>query len=981
MYLNAHTYYSLHYGTLSPEELVLGAVSSDIDQFVLTDINNSSAIPDFVRICLEHEVKPIGGIDFRNGDKQMYIGIARNKEGMRELNEYLTEHLQLKKDFLRPPKFDNAYIVFPLENVPDENLFSNERIGVRPYQVRTLLSSKFLKCKNRLVILHSVAIAGKEDFSMHCHLRAIEHNILYSRLTSDMCARKEDRFVRASQLRELFKDYDFIVDNTLKLLSSSSLEYDLKSPKNKSVFSNTHKDDIALLSKLANDGLKSRYSEITPEINKRLEYELSVIDKMNFAAYFLITWDIIRYSMSRDFYHVGRGSGANSLVAYCLKITDVDPIELDLYFERFLNPRRSSPPDFDIDYSWKERDEVRDYIFKRYGSRHIALLGTFNTFKTRSILRELSKVQGLPKSEIDNLVAYPAKFKNKDDLHRQIFAMAARIVNFPNLRSIHAGGILISDEPLTYYTALDLPPTGFPTVQWDMYVAENLGYEKLDILSQRGIGHVKEAAEIISEVRGINVDVHNISKFKKDPLVRQRLYEGETLGCFYIESPAMRGLLKKLRCRDYISLVAASSIIRPGVARSGMMKEYIRRFNNPNDFDYLHPIIEEQLKETYGVMVYQEDVLKVCHHFAGLDLADADVLRRAMSGKSRSPKELDKIVQRFFANCRNRNYPEKLISEVWRQIESFAGYAFSKAHSASYAVESFQSLYLKTYYPLEFMVAVINNFGGFYTTWVYFNEAKRLGAKICTPCVNRSKYFTRLIDADIIIGFVHVESLERRFAQRIVAERKRGGDFVGLFDFMQRVYVGVEQMHLLIRVGAFSFTEKPKAELLWELHAYMPNKKISIVVGPTLFEAETKDYELPELVSSKIEDAYDEIELIGFPVTFSWFDLLSERVDVSMSASNLKENIGKIIVVEGLYVTLKYVKTVKGEIMNFVTWVDSDGNYFDSVHFPDSLKIYPFRGHGVYVLKGKVVEEFGYPSIEVSFMEKQGLRKDPRSDE
>ncbi len=238
--------------------------------------------------------------------------------------------------------------------------------------------------------------------------------------------------------------------------------------------------------------------------------------------------------------------------------------------------------------------------------------------------------------------------------------------------------------------------------------------------------------------QSIDVDVHAIQKFKNDPKVKEYLKTGETKGCFYIESPSMRGLLQKLQCDDYTTLVAASSIIRPGVARSGMMREYIYRFHNPDKFEYIHPVMKEQLEETFGVMVYQEDVLKVCHHFAGLDLADADTLRRAMSGKYRSKQEMQRIVDKFFSNCREKGYSDEITKEVWRQIESFAGYSFSKAHSASYAVESFQSLYLKAHFPLEFMVAVINNFGGFYRTWVYVHEAKRYGATIQPPCVNKS---------------------------------------------------------------------------------------------------------------------------------------------------------------------------------------------------------------------------------------------------
>ncbi|MEA1874753.1 MAG: DNA polymerase III subunit alpha [Bacteroidota bacterium] len=978
MYLNAHTYYSLRYGTMSPEQLVKGAIAHNIDQLVLTDINNSSAMPDFVRLARAEGLKPIGGIDFRNEDTQLFIGIARNKEGMRELNEYLTQHLLEKRKFTEAPLCENAVLVYPLESAPEKSLRDNEYIGVRPHQVASLFTSPYLKFQSKLVILHSPTIESSADYSMHCHLRAIDHNILYSRLKSKMCARPEDRLVTDAQLRKRFRGYDFIVRNTLDLMAQCHLDYELKTSKNKAIFSISVEDDLALLRKLANDGLEYRYSNASDAIRSRLNHELGIIAKMRFAAYFLIAWDIVRYSMSRGFYHVGRGSGANSLVAYCLKITDVDPIELDLYFERFLNPKRTSPPDFDIDYSWKDRNEVRDYVFKRYGARHTALLGTFNTFKTRSVLRELAKVQGLTKAEIDAFASNPRKYRNADEIHRKIADMAVRLSNFPNLRSVHAGGILISAEPLTYYTALDLPPLGFPVTQWDMYVAEDLGYEKFDVLSQRGIGHVKEAAEIVLETRGKKIDVHDVKRFKADKLVQKRLFEGETIGCFYIESPAMRGLLSKLRCSDYITLVAASSIIRPGVARSGMMKEYIRRFQHPDKFEYLHPVMKEQLEETYGVMVYQEDVLKVCHHFAGLDLADADILRRAMSGKFRSKKEFQQIVQRFFSNCRSRGYSEPLIKEVWRQIESFAGYAFSKAHSASYAVESFQSLYLKAYYPLEFMVAVINNFGGFYESWVYFNEAKRFGAEILPPCVNRSRMTSRLIDQQIIVGFVHVQHLEQKFAKRIVDERNEHGRFQNIFDFMQRVQAGLEQVSLLIRVGAFAFSQKTKAELLWELYGNVKRKSETLAQAKTLFKPAPRKYVLPVLSHSPLEDAWDEISLIGFPITLSWFDLLEYSLKTDMHAGMLIKHIGRIVEIPALYITIKYVKTVKGEIMYFAAWVDQQGNYFDTVHFPDSLKLYPFRGKGVYLVRGKVVEEFGHPSIEVHAMRKLEIKQNPK---
>jgi DNA polymerase III alpha subunit len=456
----------------------------------------------------------------------------------------------------------------------------------------------------------------------------------------------------------------------------------------------------------------------------------------------------------------------------------------------------------------------------------------------------------------------------------------------------------------------------------------------------------------------------------------------------------MRGLLKKLHCENYRTLVAASSIIRPGVARSGMMKEYIFRFHHPDRFKYMHPVMEEQLKETYGVMVYQEDVLKICHHFAGLDLADADVIRRAMSGKYRSKKELQRIIDKFFENCRNFGYPEEITREVWRQIESFAGYSFSKAHSASYAVESYQSLYLKAHFPLEFMVGVINNFGGFYPSWVYFNEARNCGATLHLPCVNRGSFKTSIREKDIFIGLVHVANLEYHNSKLICEERKANGEYHGLEDFIARTGTTLEQLIILIRIGAFRFTGKTKSQLLWEAHM-LQGKQLAVgsrqsavqsnienresgIENPILFYTSPKKFELPALDESIIADIYDEVELLGFPIKHTYFDLLETSFRGEVFAREMMDHIGKKVRMLGQLVTIKYVRTMKKEWMHFGTFTDIHGHFFDTVHFPKAVNEYPFRGDGIYLILGKIVEEFGFPSLEVEKMAKMALKKDPR---
>ena len=983
MYLNCHSYYSLRYGTISIDDLVAKAKALQVPKLCLTDINNSTGVLEFVNVCNQHNIEAVAGMEFRNDNTLLYIGIAKNNKGYKELNDWLTLHtLQHQPISETPPYFENVFIIYPYDEFKKKNLKPTE---LKPYEFigiglkdlsRVQLQNKI--ARDKYVLQQPITYLNSADYNMHCRLRAIDNNILLSQITPEMKAGNNEYFIPEQEILKSLENFPEIVSTTKHLLNQCSFVFDFKTIKNKKLYTTSSTDDKQLLEKLAMDGMKYRYGTNNKEAHNRIRNELKVINDLGFCSYFLITWDVIRYSLNRGFYHVGRGSGANSVVAYCLKITDVCPIELDLYFERFLNPKRKSPPDFDIDYSWRERDEVLDYIFKRYGKEHTALLGTISTFKDRSIIRELGKVYGLPKDEIDMLAATKSRgqFKTDDSIISEILSFEEQISNSPNMRSIHAGGVLISDEPITNYIALDLPPKDLPTAQFDMYLAEDIGFEKLDILSQRGIGHIKEASEIVYKNRGVKIDVHDVGKFKQDAQVRLQLKSGDTIGCFYIESPAMRGLLKKLKCDNYLTLVAASSIIRPGVAKSGMMKAYIQRFHNPNNIDYLHPVMEEQLKETYGVMVFQEDVLKVGHHYGGLDLADADVLRRLMSGKNRGKHHLIEIQEKFFSNAKEKGYPEHITAEVWRQIESFAGYSFSKAHSASYAVESFQSLYLKAHYPLEFMVAVINNFGGFYSRWVYFNEARRGGATIHLPCVNKSTYYTTIYGKDIYVGFVHIENFEQKFAHNIEDERLKGGDFVSLDNFINRMQIGLEQVLLLIRLNAFRFTSITKKNLLWNAHLLLGNK-MPVVAETALFYEPPKEHHLPVLIENNIENAYDEMELIGFPITLSRFDLLQTKQRLNTRANNLIEYVGQTIRIMGDYVAYKGVRTTTGKYMAFGTFVDEDGNFFDTTHFPPSLAKYSFTGSGIYLILGKVVQEFGFPSIEVDKFQRLGYVKNP----
>ncbi|MCB0644830.1 MAG: DNA polymerase III subunit alpha, partial [Phaeodactylibacter sp.] len=818
MILNCKSRHSLRYGTFPPEELARMAKNLGYEAAGLTDINTVTGVYDFIKACETVGIKPVIGMEFRRnrGGELLYIGYARNTEGFRELNAFLTQHNLQKLDLPdTPPAFDHANIVYPFKGKVDRGLRPGEYWGIRFSALNHLhrLSKKDL---SRAIILQPVTFKSPEEYDFHLVLRAIENNVLLSKVKQFGTAQADEFPVSVDVLLRHFSPFPQLALNTQVFIEQCNFQFDFKSPKNKQSYTGNRYSDKLLLENLAREGLEVRYGKNHPVARERMLKELGIIDKLGFTAHFLIAWDIIRYSKSRGFYHVGRGSGANSLVSYCLGITEVCPIELNLYFERFLNPARLSPPDFDIDWSWQERDAILDYIFKRFDTECTAFVGTIGTFKYRSVFRELGKVFGLPKAEIDKLARSPVNQHAQDSVVQTIHYYAGLLEGFPNLRSLHSCGILISEQPLSYYTALEMPPKGFQTAQIDMYITEAIGFEKLDILSQRGIGHIYDCVKLVKENQGVDVDIFDLEKCKQDTTANEYLRIGKTLGCFYIESPAMRGLLKRLNCNNYETLVAASSVIRPGVAQSGMLREYVRRHNHPDDFEYPHPIFEAQLGETYGVMVFQEDVLKIAHHFGGLDLADADILRRAMSGKTRSISEFENIRKRFFDNCKKAGHSLELTKEVYRQIESFAGYSFCKAHSASYSVESYQSLYLKVYYPLEFMVAVINNFGGFYRTEVYVHEARMAGARIELPCVNHSEAETSIQGDRVYIGFQHIKSLPSKTAQAIVEIREKAGPYRSLEDFIDRVPISIESLETLIFLKAFRFTGRSKQKLVIE---------------------------------------------------------------------------------------------------------------------------------------------------------------------
>lgn len=977
MYINCKTYFSFRYGTISTPELVQMAVEQGVGALALTNINSTCDVWDFVQQCETAYIKPIAGAEIRNGDTLLYILIAANNQGLSSIHEFLSEHLQAKTDFPETAAgivcFKNeteGFVIYPMGVKAPEQLLTNERIGVLPWQVNQLFGMDLKKHQNKFVIRQPVTVQNKLYYNLHRLLRCIDKNILLSKLPPESQCQPEEVFVSPSTLLEQFKQYPFIVTNTYKLMDSCSVSMNFHADKNKQTFGGALEDDKILLQKLALDGMLLRYGKKNKAAKERLAKELQIINDLGFNSYFLINWDIIRYAQSRGFYYVGRGSGANSIVAYCLKITDVDPIELNLYFERFLNPHRTSPPDFDIDFSWTDRDEVIDYVFKRYGKKSVALLGAYSTFQHDAIIQQLGKVFGLPVEEIKEL---QRASEATDKIKAMILRYGKLLYNFPNIMSLHPCGMLISEKPITTYASLFMPPKGFATTQMDMFVAENIGLNKFDILSQRGLGHIKESLRLIKLNKGIDIDIHEVEKFKKDPGIAKQIREANTIGCFYIESPAMRGLLKKLKCDDYLTLVAASSIIRPGVAQSGMMRAYIERYHDRSKVQYLHPIMKELLEETFGVMVFQEDVIKVAHFFGGLDLGEADILRRAMSGKYRGNNQFNLIKEKYLKSCAAMDHPTELATEIWRQMESFAGYSFNKAHSASFAVESYMSLYLKTYYPKEFMVAVINNFGGFYSTELYFLELLKTGGEIKPPCINSSNLYTNIKGNEVYTGLIHIKSLNK-ILEPILEERKANGAYLHLQDFIERTNIGQEQLNTLLSVGAFRFTGKSKKTLLWEANFLQKKHQPQLHHAPVLFTDKPVEFKMPELIDNRMDDLYDEMELLGFTLS-NPFDMVADDPAKYVAAKDMGKYKRQFIHMLGYFIARKHVQTKRQDYMFFGTFVDAHLDWIDTVHFPDAAAKYPLHTNGFYRLYGKVTDDFGVYSLEVIRLEKVGYKE------
>ncbi|MFZ5950321.1 MAG: DNA polymerase III subunit alpha [Candidatus Rifleibacteriota bacterium] len=780
----------------------------------------------------------------------------------------------------------------------------------------------------RLIVASDISVTNQQEFTVMKLLEAISSGNLLE--TGDLANgfspvkfNYEGQFDEAFATSIEFAKHPSFVPEIGKLAMPS--------------FSDDPETSKKLLKQKCEAALVKKFEKIDEKIKQRFDYELETIMNLGFADYFLVVEEITSMAKKLGVRVLGRGSAANSLISYILDFTQVDPLKYNLYFERFLNCHRKSPPDIDLDFSWKIRDQIYQFLLNRWGREKVAMISTHISLNSRSAVRETGKALGVNGEELDYLssllghsslqdfIKDPVAFSRyhpdmgRLQQHMPMLRLAAQIEGLPTHFSIHAGGVVIAPNSIFNFSIIQPSSKVLPITQLEMRACENLGLVKFDLLSQRALGVYADASLALQGQIPSDPEI-----IEKDEAVRRKLEIGDTLGVFYIESPGMRGLLGKLSCKSFSELIAASSIIRPGVAESGMMQEYIRRHLNPRDYRPVHPLLGEILEETYGIMVYQEDVMKVAHCLAGFSLAEADVLRRAMSGKERSQNQMESARQRFLAGAAEKGIEPAIAGEIWRQISSFCGYAFCKAHSAAYAVLSLELLWLKTHHPLIFYQAVINNRGGFYGTQAYISAAMREGIKILPPDITQSEAEFTIVESHLLTGLSFISNLEKATVESILRQRKIR-EFAGLSDFIERIRPSEDEFNSLVGSGSldrfgnrawcrWQFKTSHRAGLFVEDMAPLPPTMNLCNKGPAIIK--------------------EELQTMGFAVSDHPCCLIQATLE---NSTTIPRRLNKKVEVAGLLLVAKSVTTSKGGKMKFLTLEDGYG-LMEIVFFPDAWK-------------------------------------------
>ncbi len=993
VHLHVHSSYSPMQGVPSLETLCQTARAQGADTLALTDTNGLYGAIRFLEVARASGIKPILGTELTYQTHRAVL-LAKTPAGYGNLCRLLSARHDDAFDFTAMVAQHRAGLIILSDDQTAlaewhrqaaEDLFVELTPG--PDMAEALAFSR--RSGLPPVATTRTQFVTPSDYQLHRLLRAIALNTTLSRLPDDACCKPTHWMMPATDLERQFPHVPEALTNSRHIAEQCATDWNFKHIIFPSFRHLTATQAFDRLRAQTYDGASRRYGILSPAVATRIEHELAVIRDKGYAEYFLIVEEIVRQAPRT----CGRGSAAASIVSYCLMITHVDPIRHRLVFERFLNPGRHDPPDIDIDFAWDERDAVLDRVFAQYGERSAAMVANHNTLAIRAAIRETAKVYGLPAAEIGRVLplilrqtdhfAAAADTESREwtaRLCRQarlsppwpdIIHWALQLEgHFRNL-SLHCGGIVLVPGEIRRYVPVERSAKGIPVIQWEKDQAEDAGLVKIDLLGNRSLAVIRDALAAIARHTGRQIDYaawDPLADAQTSALIRH----GDTMGCFYVESPATRLLLKKLwttmpaaqraQADDFEYLTIVSSIIRPAAHR--FAADFIRRAHG-QPYRALHPTLHEALSETFGIMVYQEDVMKVAVALGGFSIEDGDQLRKILSKKHKQ-RQLRDYQRQFCAGALARGADLRAIEQIWAMIMSFAGYSFCKPHSASYAQVSFKSAYLRAHYPAEFIAAVISNQGGFYSTFAYVSEARRMGLTIQPPDLNESDWAYRGEGKHLRVGLMQIKGIRQDVVADLMAKRATHGPFRSLQDFLERVSPDFSQARLLIKAGCFDRIagELTRPALLWRLLAWQQH-------SPTGYLPIPPEYPLSHLIAQ-------EIETFGFPLRCHPLDLVpaSHVPTKIVPACDMAHHIGRSITMMGVLITEKVVHTKQGDPMEFVSFEDLSGLY-DATIFPDMYRrtCHLLGTNRAYIIEGRVEAHFAAVTLTVTAIRKASYRR------
>ena len=988
--LRVRSHFSLLRGTASPQQLCREAKQHGYRRLAITDVENLYGLWSFIAACKREELQPIIGAELAFETALARVAcLVTNRQGYTNLCNLISrKKIRGRLEITALDGQRGAGLIFLvkepalLRTLHNREILVAADLGNRPTAQARRLKEAATRLGVPAVATPDSDMSHRREYPLFCLLRAIETKTLLRRDGGNNQQTVANSLESPEKYADRFSVWPEVIEATQSIADQCSFtgpDFGIIMPPWQSKTAQTAEE---LLREHSYSGARYRYGEdLNEAVVERLEHELKIIERMNYSSYFLVVRDIVHPLQpdgSRKHRRIcGRGSGAASLVAYCLGVTNVCPIRYNLYFERFLNPGRSDPPDIDIDFPWDERDEVLAEVFTRFGDR-AAMVCNHVGFKPRMAIRETARAYGLPGYEISRMTKRLPWFFRRDDeqldsqigslpsLKDQDFSapwpeiinLAGTLIGLPRYLSVHPGGVVITPNPVEDYVPVERAVKGVPIIQWEKDGAEEAGLVKIDLLGNRSLAVIRDG---VAELRNNEIPFDDKQwDPEDDPATRAAVSEGKTMGCFYIESPAMRLLQKKAGVGDFEQLVIQSSIIRP--AANDFVREYVRRLHG-GMWKPLHPELEDVLDETFGLMVYQEDVSRVAVHLAGFSHSDADGLRKVLSKKDKELRLRDYRTD-FYTGCRAKGLSEEDIERIWAMMMSFDGYSFCKPHSASYARVSFQAAYLKRHFPAEFMAAVISNQGGFYSTFAYVSEAKRMGLAILAPDVQQSRYRWYGKKKKLRVGLLSVAELSEQTAKRLLRCREEK-PFIDFHDFMQRVRPAENEARSLIHGGAVDSLDpaKNRTILLWELSRQEQKRHRN--TGMELFPERPEPP--PVLPQPKgIERLRNEYRALGFLCSTHPICLLNHSCQRATKAEELEHMVGRTITIAGWLLTGKIVSTKTGEVMEFLTFEDETG-LVETTFFPDVYRRYAhlLSSGKPYLLDGLVEADYGAITLTV----------------